>query len=108
MRTSLAKLAYAVLACISVAVPLQVNAADDTDGQRAAANADASVPSKSDSADSAFRKLDRGGKGYVTLEDTGVLPDFAMAFMNADSTHLGRLNLVAFTRAWTAYVGGNN
>lgn len=100
----------AVLACLSVTGSLQVNAADDTGAQLknqvVTGNANSSVPDKSDSAETAFKKLDRSGKGYVTLEDVAVLPGFATAFTNADSSHLGRLNLVGFTRAWTAYVEG--
>jgi len=99
-----------VLACVSVTGSLQVNAADDTgaklEGQVVTGNADSSVPNKSDSAETAFQKLDRSGKGYVTLEDVAVLPGFDTAFTNADSSHLGRLNLIGCTRAWTAYVGG--
>lgn len=102
----------AVLACVSVTGSLHVNAADDAAAQRerqvVTGNADSSVPDKSDSAETAFKKLDRSGKGYVTLEDVAVLPGFATAFTNADSSHLGRLNLIGFTRAWTAYVGGKS
>jgi len=50
--------------------------------------------------------LPRSGKGYVTWDDIAGLPDFAMAFVNADSTHLGRLNLIGFTQAWSAYIAG--
>jgi len=102
----------AVLACMSVAGSVQVNAADDTGvqpgGQVVTGNADSRVPDKSDSAETAFKKLDRAGKGYVTLEDVAVLPGFATAFTNADSSHLGRLNLIGFTQAWAAYVGGKS
>jgi hypothetical protein len=113
MRTAFKTFASAaVFACVSATGSLQVNAADDADakakGQGVTASADSGVPSKTDSADTAFKKLDRSKKGYVTLEDVAVLPGFATAFTNADSTHLGRLNLVAFTRAWSAYVEGKN
>ena len=54
----------------------------------------------------AFALLPRSGKGYVTWDDIAGLPDFAMAFVNADSTHLGRLNLIGFTQAWSAYIAG--
>jgi hypothetical protein len=111
MRPAFKAFAYAaVLACVPVTGSLAANAADDT-GPGAgnvvvAGNADA--PSMTDSADTAFRKLDRGAKGYVTYEDVAVLPDFATAFGNADSTHLGRLNLAGFTQAWAAYTKKNN
>jgi len=107
MRTAFKIFAYAaVLAGVSVTGSLQANAADDTDAHQVAAGSE--VPSMTDSADTAFRKLDRGAKGYVTYEDVASLPDFATAFGNADSTHLGRLNLAGFTQAWTAYARGRN
>ena len=115
MRTALktfnkSYICAAVLACVSVTGSLQVNAADDTgaQGQVVTGDANSGVPDKSDSAETAFKKLDRAAKGYVTLEDVAVLPGFATAFTNADSSHLGRLNLIGFTRAWTAYVGGKS
>jgi hypothetical protein len=99
----------AALACVSVTGSLQANATDDNDAhQVAAGNAGSEVPSMTDSADTAFRKLDRGAKGYVTYDDVAALPDFATAFGNADSTHLGRLNLAGFTQAWAAYARGRN
>ena len=106
MRPTLKILAcVSVLACASGVGSLQVNAADDASTPAAtqivADNAD--VPKLSDSADAAFRKLDRGAKGYVTYDDVASLPDFASDFGNADSSHLGRLNLAGFTKAWAAY-----
>jgi hypothetical protein len=102
MRTTFKVFAYAVaLACASITAS-QVNAADDADA-RVANQAAADVPSTSDNADTAFRKLDRGAKGYVTYDDVASLPEFSTAFGNADSSHLGRLNLAGFTQAWTAY-----
>lgn len=113
MRTVFKGFTYAaVFACLTAAASLQVSAADDTDAstvnQIVAGNADAGVPSMSDSAEAAFAKLDREGKGFVTYDDVAVLPDFATAFGNADSTHLGRLNLSGFNQAWAAYAKGRN
>lgn len=83
---------------MSVTGSLQVNAAGDTDArvgsQVVAGNAGSDVPSMTDSADTAFRKLDRGAKEYITFDDVASLPDFATAFANADSSHLGRLNQI--------------
>lgn len=111
MRTASKILTYAAaLACISITGSLQVNAADNSNARTGslivAGNTD--VPSMTDSADTAFRKLDRGAKGYVTYDDVASLPDFATAFGNADSSHLGRLNLAGFTQAWTAYAKSRN
>jgi hypothetical protein len=113
MHTAFKIFAYAaVLACVSVTGSLQLNAADDTGAhagsQVVAGNAGSDVPSMTDSADTAFKKLDRAAKGYVTYDDVASLPDFATAFANADSSHLGRLNLTAFTQVWTAYAKGRN
>jgi hypothetical protein len=111
MRPVFKILTYAaVLSCVSVTGSLAVNAADGPDArvQNLVVAGDADVPSMTDSAETAFRKLDRGAKGYVTYEDVAVLPDFATAFGNADSTHLGRLNLAGFTQAWAAYAKGRN
>jgi hypothetical protein len=111
MRTAFKILTYAaVLGCVSATGSPQVNAADDAHpgGEAITRIADSGVPSMTDSADTAFKTLDRAAKGFVTYDDVAVLPDFATAFANADSSHLGRLNLVAFTQAWTAYAKGRN
>jgi hypothetical protein len=111
MRTAFRILTYAaVLGCVSVTGSLQVNAADDAHhgGEAVTRIADSGVPSMTDSADTAFKKLDRAAKGYVTFDDVAVLPDFATEFANADSSHLGRLNLTAFAQAWAAYAKGKN
>ena len=107
MRLSVTQITYAaVLGYVSVTNSLPLQAADDSNAQSVTADANASVPSKTDSAETAFKKLDRSGKGYVTWDDIAGLPDFATAFANADSTHLGRLNLIGFTQAWSAYTAG--
>jgi hypothetical protein len=107
MRVAFRKLTLTVvLACASAIGSFQVHAADDADAKTTSASADSSVPTKTDSAEEAFRKFDKAAKGYVTWADVATLPDFATAFANADSTHLGRLNLTAFTQAWTGYVQG--
>lgn len=107
MRLSVKPIIYAVVlghASVTNSLPLQ--AADDSNAQSVRADANSSMPSKTDSAETAFKKLDRSGKGYVTWDDIAGLPDFATAFANADSTHLGRLNLIGFTQAWSAYIAG--
>ena len=107
MRAAFSRLTFAgVLVCVSAMASFQVDAADDADAKAVSTSADSSVPAKTDSADEAFRKLDKGAKGYVTWEDIAAMPDSATAFGNADSTHLGRLNLTSFTQAWIAYVQG--
>ena len=103
---------WSVLMAVGVSATgsFQVSAADEPGArvQNLVVAGNADVPSMTDSAETAFRKLDRGAKGYVTYDDVAVLPDFATAFGNADSTHLGRLNLTGFTQAWAAYAKGRN
>ena len=111
MRTAAELFAVAaVLGCLSIPGSPQAVAADDSgaraENQSVAGNADA--PSLTDSAETAFRKLDRGAKGYVTYDDVSGLPDFAAVFGNVDSSHLGRLNLAGFTQAWAAYAKAKN
>jgi hypothetical protein len=107
MRAAFSKLTFAaLLVCVSAMGSFQVDAAEDADAKAVSTSAESSVPAETDSADEAFRKFDKGAKGYVTWDDIAALPDFATAFGNADSTHLGRLNMTSFTQAWTAYVQG--
>jgi EF hand domain-containing protein len=62
-------------------------------------------PNKAELADSAFKKLDAGGKGYVTLDDVKDLPNFDKAFEVADANHDGKLTPAEFKKAWAIYVG---
>jgi hypothetical protein len=61
-------------------------------------------PSKSEMADSAFKKLDTAGEGYVTRDDTKGLPGFDLVFDKFDAKHDGKLTADQFAKAWTAYV----
>jgi len=107
MHLSVKQITYAaVLAYVFATNSVPIHAADDGNAQSVATDASSSVPGKTDSAETAFKKLDRSGKGYITWDDIAGLPDFATAFANADSTHLGRLNPISFTQAWSAYVAG--
>lgn len=63
------------------------------------------VPSKSELADSAFKKLDPTGKGYVTAQDTRGLDGFDAVFRSADTDHSGKLDLEQFKKAWAEYTG---
>ncbi len=63
------------------------------------------IPGKSETADSAFKKLDVGAKGYVTVDDIKGLDGFDSAFRAADTTRTGKLDLAQFTKAWTFYTG---
>jgi hypothetical protein len=63
------------------------------------------VPGKAELAESAFKKLDVTGKGYVTREDTSGLEGFGRVFENADSDHSGKLDFRQFKKAWAEYTG---
>ena len=63
------------------------------------------TPSKSEIAESAFRKLDVTNKGYVDRQDVRGLDGFSKAFDAADPDRTGRLNSSQFKKAWSIYTG---
>ena len=63
------------------------------------------IPSKSESAASAFEKLDTTHSGYVTKAQTAKLEGFDTAFEKADVNHNGKLDQSEFSVAWRAYTG---
>ena len=63
------------------------------------------TPNKSESASSAFEKLDTTHSGYVTKAQTEKLDGFATAFDKADANHDGKLSESEFNVAWSAYTG---
>jgi len=65
------------------------------------------VPSKFEIAESAFSKLDRGQKGFVSKEDVQVLPDFKKLFPKVDADHDGKLSREEFKAAWYVYAGNS-
>ncbi len=66
------------------------------------------APSKSETPDSAFKKLDASGKGYLTMDDAKALPDFDKTFQQFDANHDGRLTTAEFKNAWAAYSGNKS
>ena len=63
------------------------------------------TPSKAETPDSAFDKLDANGHGFVTREDTRGLDNFDAAFQAGDRNGDGRLSPDEFQRAWSFYSG---
>jgi len=61
------------------------------------------APAASDTPSMAFRKLDQGSKGYVTVDDASTIPGFGKAFQDNDVNHDGRLDAQEFSRAWAEF-----
>ncbi len=77
----------------------------ETSKMAPAAETKAAAPSKAESPDMAFKKLDMGGKGYVSKEDTRALSGFDKAFQDNDANHDGKLTQAEFRKAWSEYTG---
>ena len=63
------------------------------------------APIKSETPDSAFKKMDPGTKGYVSKDDAAQLPGFDAAFQRADANGDGKLSPGEFNQAWSIYSG---
>ena len=64
-------------------------------------------PNKSETADSAFKKLDASNKGYVTRDDAKSVSGFDRAFQAADADHDGKLSNNEFKKAWSSFTGNS-
>jgi hypothetical protein len=63
------------------------------------------TPNKSETASSAFEKLDAAHAGYVTKEQAAKLDGFDKAFTQADKNKDGKLDRDEFKAAWAIYTG---
>ena len=74
-------------------------------GTGSMSSAKAIPPSKSETSDSAFKKLDPTNKGYVTRDDAKSVEGFDRSFQAADANHDGKLASDEFKKAWTSFTG---
>jgi len=63
------------------------------------------IPSKSETAPSAFTKLAGAGAAYVSKEQADKLDGFDRAFSEADRDKDGKLTADEFVLAWAIYTG---
>ena len=63
------------------------------------------TPNKSETAPSAFEKLDAAHAGYVTKEQAAKLDGFDKVFTQADTNKDGKLDRDEFKSAWATYTG---
>lgn len=61
------------------------------------------LPSEFDTAETVFRKLDVGKRGFVTPDETKDLLGFEAAFRSVDTAGSGRLTPAQFKKAWSVY-----
>ena len=78
-------------------------AQSQTSGSNPPSQMSTMAPSKSDSAVSAFQKLDAAKAGYVTKEQAAKLSGFD--FTQADKNKDGKLDRDEFNAAWGVYSG---
>jgi hypothetical protein len=94
-----------VASLLTTAVPAMAAATDEMEMTPSAKDMPTVVPSKQETAESVFAKLDAGKKGFISMADVSVLPGFDKVFQTADSDHDGRLSLKEFKGAWATYSG---
>ena len=63
------------------------------------------TPNKSETAASAFEKLDAAHAGYVTKEQAAKLDGFDKSFTQADKNKDGKLDRDEFKAGWALYTG---
>lgn len=87
------------------AVPVAADVTDEMEMTPSAKDMPTVVPSKQETSESVFAKLDAGKKGYISTADVSVLTGFDKIFPKADVDHDGKLSLKEFKEAWSVYSG---
>ena len=107
-RTALAATVAGCLAMAGLAFaqyPATTPAQTQTPRSSTPTQMSAMTPNKSETAASAFEKLDAAHAGYVTKEQAAKLDGFDKAFTQADKNKDGKLDRDEFKAAWAIYTG---
>lgn len=107
-RTALAATVAGCLAMAGLAFaqyPATTPAQSQTPSSSTPTQVSAMTPNKSETAASAFEKLDAAHAGYVTKEQAAKLDGFDKAFTQADKNKDGKLDRDEFKAAWAIYTG---
>ena len=83
--------------------PAPSESKSSTAQQGGAMSMPSATPSKSETAASAFEKIDATHKGFVTKAEAAKLSGFDAAFDKGDANHDGKLSQAEFNVAWSAY-----
>jgi hypothetical protein len=96
---------WLVASLLASAAPASAAVTDEMEMTPSAKDMPTVVPSKQETAESVFAKLDAGKKGFISMADVTVLPGFDKVFQAADGDHDGKLSLKEFKGAWATYSG---
>lgn len=87
----------------SAAPPTATTTPSAATGTQMSPSSQAAVPARTESATSAFGKLDMKHRGYVSSDEVSQLQGFN--FKSADKNNDGKLDQTEFNAAWATYSG---